>query len=103
MEGKQLMRPSYSHPSFITSPEGVSWDKGLENTRRNPIFVQRTAPQGNAERGGSSACGICVHLRPSVVLFCLGAATTRENCGLGSTKRPSQINCSASEHTTTKT
>ena len=89
-------RSSYFQPSCITPPEWLNRDKGLDDIRINPLLVQRTVPQSTAEQGRISALRICVHLCPSVVLFCPGPAISHGNCGLGSASRPSQNNCQPS-------
>jgi len=48
------MRSPYSRTSIPTSG-GVSRGNGLDDIRINPLLVQRTVPQSNAEQARSSA------------------------------------------------
>jgi hypothetical protein len=52
------MGSSYFQPSFTTPPVGVSRGKGLDAIGINPLSVQRTAPESNAEKDRSSALRI---------------------------------------------
>ena len=54
------MRSSYFQPSFIPPLRGVSRGEGLDDMSINPLFLQRTVPQSNAEQDRSSALRIWI-------------------------------------------
>ena len=76
--------------------------RGRRNGRKSVFRVFRPSSEAALRRvdvfGGLcflplvAASPRCVHQCPSMVLLCLGTASTQENYGLGSTNRPSQNN-----------
>jgi hypothetical protein len=87
-----LISATYFQLRFTTPPGGGRKGRSVDHIRINPLFVQRIVPQSNAEKAGSSALRIRVDPCPSVVLLCLGTATSHANCGLRSRNPLSQNN-----------